>query len=59
MEGLDCQTEDLVLFFFSVGSGDTWKVLHRGMVWSESCTRKMNLLGCARRGLRLKVNLEG
>lgn len=47
-----------VSFLFSMGSGDALKVLHRGIVCSESCTRKTNVLGCARRGLSLKVKLE-
>lgn len=29
-------------------------VLYKGVMCSESCTRSMNLPGCARRGLRLE-----
>ena len=31
-EGFDCQAEGLALFFFSVGRGETQKVLYKGVI---------------------------
>ena len=44
--------------FSSVSSRDASKVLPRGMLCSESRTRKMNLFGYVRRGAGLQVHLE-
>lgn len=59
VEGLVIRLKGLVLFFFLSGQWRHIEGFAPGVVCSESCPRKMNLLGCARREFRLEVNLEG